>query len=121
MKNLLKYALAAFVLFGLAFTQVSYAQDDPTAGKQNRGQVKPNFVDEDGDGICDNNTGEPGTGTGSMHRGGQGKGQGAGNGQGIHQRLRDGSCGETPIQDGSGATNNSQATKGRKRGNAPSK
>lgn len=125
MKKLTLYALVATFLFGLALSQVSYAQVDPTGNLQNRSVVKPNFIDEDGDGICDNNTG--GTGTGQMGQGGQGQGQGgqgsgSGNGTGIHLRLRDGSCieeGTMPVAaPGSGATNNRQ---GRSRSAAPSK
>jgi hypothetical protein len=123
MKKLMTFALATAVLLGLTLTQVTYAQDNGGAGKRNQGQVKPNFVDEDGDGICDNNAGN-GTGTAICNEEGKGQGQGngSGNGSGLHKRLRDGSCedGGTPAAAPSGATN---ATKGRGKGRnaAPSK
>ena len=118
MKHFMTFALAAAVLFGLTLTQV-YAQDGGGAGKKNQGQVKPNFVDEDGDGICDNNPGN-GTGTAVEQRKGQsgqgqgGNGTGSGNGAGQHKRLRDGSCedGGTPTA-APGTATGTNATKGR--------
>jgi hypothetical protein len=119
MKHLMTFALAAAVLFGLTFTQVN-AQDNGGNGKGNQGQVKPNFVDEDGDGICDNNPGN-GTGTAVHQRKGQnGQGQG-GNGKGNgdcdgtqeHKRLRDGSCeeGGTPAAAPTGKTGTNSASR----------
>ncbi len=105
MKQLTTFALSAIVLIALTLTQVSYSQNNPQGKPQNRGQVKPNFVDANGDGICDNNT----TGTclgGKAGKGGNGTCTGAGTctgtGTRLRQHLRDGSCGQVPKQDGTG-------------------
>lgn len=107
MKHLTTFALSAVVLIALTLTQVSYAQNNPQGKPQNRGQVKPNFVDANGDGICDNNTSGTCTGgqCGKMGQGSgtcTGGGTCTGTGTRLRQHLRDGSCGQVPKQDGAG-------------------
>lgn len=124
MKKLTLFALASAVLFGLVLTNVSYAQVDPDGNPHNRGQIKVNFVDEDGDGICDNGTGTGiGTGGGKMGQGGQGQGQGGqGTGTGTRLRLRDESClEEGTVAVGAPASGANTNRMGRSRSAAPSK
>lgn len=109
MKHLFSFTAAAVLLLGIAFTQPAMSQDGKGkgAGKGNMGQVRPNFVDANGDGICDNaGTGAcKGNGTGVCDGTGKGAGTGTGtgngtgvcNGTGQRLRLRDGSCGVTPV------------------------
>lgn len=85
MKTTLSLAAAALLLVGLTVSQPAMSQDKggqtTQGGNRNQGKVRPNFVDANGDGICDNNT------TGTC------QGGGTGTGTGIRKRLRDGSCG----------------------------
>ncbi|MCZ7556606.1 MAG: hypothetical protein M5R41_09410 [Bacteroidia bacterium] len=98
MKTIFQISAIAIVLLAFAFNSSAVAQSNPKANKgSNTTQVGPKFIDEDGDGVCDNK----GTNTGRQYRnGGKGQGQGQGQGEctGDHQRLRlrDGSCGDTP-------------------------
>lgn len=112
MKSILHITTLAVVLFSFLLASNAVAQDKTQAQKgkanatQQQAKTGPNFVDNDGDGICDNQ----GTGVGRQQR--QGKGQGTGTGEctGDHQRkrLRDGSCGQTP------ATGTNPNAKGRR-------
>ena len=110
MKTILQLTTLAIVLLTFALNSTARAQNDPKAktAKTTTTQHGPNFVDEDGDGICDN----AGTGVGKQNRkGGKGQGQGTGTctgtGTGDHQRLRlrDGSCGNTAVTGSSTGTN----------------
>ncbi len=116
MKSILQITALAVVLLAFAFNSTVVAQNGP---KNTKGttttQVGPKFIDEDGDGVCDN----AGTGTGTQYRGG-GKGKGTGTGTGTgectgdHQRLRlrDGSCGDTPAnRTGAKARKNTNSAK----------
>jgi hypothetical protein len=85
MKRLVTLAAALAVTFALAGATRTQAADDQAGSQPTRqAAVKPNFVDNDGDGICDNCTG---TGQGArvgarQGRGGHGPGDGTGN-QGV--------------------------------------
>lgn len=102
MKSIFSLAIAAIVLFGIGLSQPAMAQNGGGKGLGNKGTVHANFVDANGDGICDNfgtgtckGTGTC-TGTGKGTGTGTGKGTGTCNGTGQRLRLRDGSCGITP-------------------------
>jgi hypothetical protein len=103
MKTTLILALVGMLFIGLTASQTATAQSKggSTTQNGNHGKVRPNFVDANGDGICDN-AGTPGHGTGTGVCDGTGAGRHGGNGTGTctgtgtRQRLRDGSCGITP-------------------------
>ncbi len=102
MKTTLSLAAAALLFVGLTISQPAMSQDkggkSTQTGNRNQGKVRPNFVDANGDGICDNN----GTGTCT------GSGKGTGTGTGTRQRLRDGSCGTGTGTPATGTTTGSQ-------------
>lgn len=104
MKTTLTLAAAALLFIGLTASQPAMSQDKggqtTQNGNRNQGKVRPNFVDANGDGICDNN----GTGNGTR--------QGNGTGNGIRKRLRDGSCGTGT---GTPATGTNTGTQQRRR------
>ena len=95
MKKLLSISSLSLLVLGLTFATPASAQQKPGTcdgtgqrlgqgkgagnGTGNQGKVRPNFVDADGDGVCDHV--KDGT---------------------SRQRLRDGSCGNTPKADGTG-------------------
>ncbi len=85
MKTLISLSTAGLLLLGLAISTPAEAQEKPKDrttlnGNGNQGKVRPNFVDENNDGICDN--------------------QGEGTPIRDRKRLRDGSCGQTPAPAG---------------------
>lgn len=83
-RKLTTTALVALLLT-LALTTGAFAQDAaPAAGQYGPGACV-NFVDADGDGVCDNaGTGaQPQDGTGSQYGAGAQRGAAAGNGQGT--------------------------------------
>jgi hypothetical protein len=95
MKSILQISTIAIVLMAFAFTSSAIAQSKPQPNKANVTQNGPKFIDEDGDGICDN----AGKATERQYRhGGPGKGEGRGDCTGDQQRkqLRDGSGCDNP-------------------------
>jgi|GEM_PF-4091185 len=91
MKNLLLFGTTALVLLGFVMSNTVSAQVKSNLAKENVTQSNPrgpNFVDEDGDGICDHYQ------EGKGQRQGPGKGLQKGDRTGDQQRkqLRDGSC-----------------------------
>lgn len=100
MKTTLTLAAAALLFVGLTASQPAMSQDKggktTQNGNRNQGKVRPNFVDANGDGICDNN------GTGTC------QGDGTGTGTGIRKRLRDGSCGTGTGTPATGTTTGTQ-------------
>jgi hypothetical protein len=110
MKKLV-FALAIIAGFAFAANNVQAQNNADNDQKQQTSQnVRPGFVDNDGDGVCDNYDGNrPGKGLGPGNGNGQGringKGLGRGNKQGIGlgrgNGRRDGS-GPRAIRDGQG-------------------
>jgi hypothetical protein len=105
MKKIFAYGATAVLLFGLGFAQPAMSQDKGATkatqnGNRNQGKIRPNFVDANGDGICDNAGTGGGTGVCTGTGAGSGKGTGVCNGTGQRLRLRDGSCGITPAPAG---------------------
>ncbi|MBI5645916.1 MAG: hypothetical protein HY962_03215 [Ignavibacteriae bacterium] len=99
MKHLITLALAGILLVGLAADNSAFAQNNGKGkaslnGQGNQGKVRPNFVDANGDGICDNQV------DGTCVK--------------TQKRLRDGSCGITPAP--AGGTTNSGTGTGTSRG-----
>lgn len=107
--------IGSMVILGLGlFIGETFAQTaNPAAGKQRQEtglQLRTQFIDEDGDGICDRS--EDGTrpqdGTGNKYRRGAGQGQGRGNGwnrdsfRGGQGGFGTGLCTGTGICDGTG-------------------
>jgi hypothetical protein len=84
MKRLMILTLGAMV----AYAATASAQANPTPGSPNppaRSQAGPNFVDNDGDGICDRYQERSQTRAGKSGRRGYGPGDGTGN-QGVGPR-----------------------------------
>ncbi len=100
MKRFLSLSPLALLALGLLIATPASAQDKPGTcngtgqrlgqgrgnGQGNQGKVRPNFVDANGDGVCDH------VADGTSRR-----------------RLRDGSCGNTPKADGTGRGNRARA------------
>jgi hypothetical protein len=110
-------------IFGAAFAtallvaSVSHAQTAPATGNGKPVTVGPNFVDSDGDGICDNCTGT-GQGTqarrgksGTGGKGGYGPGNGTGN-QGVGPRDGSGFGPGTGGCDGTGPKGQQRGRRG---------
>lgn len=99
MKSIFSFAIAAILFVGLAVQPAMSQNRGGGAQKGNKGAVCTNFVDANGDGICDlyqaggngANRGQragkgygPGNGTGNMGAGPKdGSGYGPGNGTGV--------------------------------------
>jgi hypothetical protein len=94
MKTLTSISVLAFFLLSFVLVSTSSAQEketgknaNTTVEKQSKQKTGPRFVDEDGDGVCD------------QQRSGRGKGRGQHRNQESSEqkrdRLRDGSCGST--------------------------
>ena len=87
MKKLLIVNAALAAVLALVASNHALADAKPAPGPAKQGTVGPNFVDNDGDGICDRH----GTGSGQARRGrgngrgGNGPGDGSGN-QGVGPR-----------------------------------
>ncbi|MBZ0180526.1 MAG: hypothetical protein K8F36_14670 [Melioribacteraceae bacterium] len=117
MKHLLNSALA--ILIALFFSTSLFAQTDASGGQvQNKfmKQYKTNWVDADGDGICDNfGTENQGQGRkfGRMNKGGNSDGRGGyGDGSGIRPQdgtgFGPGNGNGTGVCDGTGPKGNSR-------------
>ena len=95
MKHLITLGIAGLLLFALSVDNTAMAQDKTKTqlnGQGNQGKIRPNFVDANNDGICDNQ------GTGTPVR--------------QHKQLRDGSCGVTPAPAGEGTGSGTKSGKG---------
>lgn len=98
-------AFALLLALGVMFSDAALAQQKGTGTPKGNGQY---FVDQDGDGICDNF----GSRTGQKMGGGKGKGYGVKDGSGTGVGPKDGTgygagrgagvCGGTGVCDGTG-------------------